>query len=67
MTEASHEFQVFAKPIGPISNLSCSYCCYLKKRSLYPKTESFCMPDDLLEEYIVQHMAAWTEPTIIFL
>ena len=51
-------FQVFAKPGGPTCNLDCSYCYYLEKDRLYPDTGSFRMTDDLLEEYIVQHIEA---------
>jgi uncharacterized protein len=58
MVRASREFQVFAKPAGSICNLDCHYCYYLKKEHLFPKTESFRMPDDILEEYIVQHIDA---------
>jgi len=66
MAEASHEFQVFVKPIGSICNLDCHYCYYLKKEQLYPKGESFRMPDDILEEYILQHIEASPEPVIRF-
>jgi len=58
MVNASREFQVFAKPVGSICNLDCHYCYYLKKEHLYPKGESFRMPDYILEEYIIQHIAA---------
>jgi len=58
MVRASREFQVFAKPADSICNLDCHYCYYLKKEHLFPKTESFRMPDDILEEYIVQHIDA---------
>src|SRR4030065_1992854 len=58
MVKASREFQVFAKPVGSICNLDCHYCYYLKKKDLYPKGESFRMPDSILEEYIIQHIAA---------
>lgn len=58
MATASRDFQIFAKPIGAICNLDCHYCYYLKKEYLYPAGEGFRMPDDLLEEYIVQHIAA---------
>jgi len=64
--KASREFQVFAKPIGSICNLDCHYCYYLKKKDLYPKRESFRMPDDILEEYIVQHIDASPEKVIRF-
>jgi len=66
MVKASREFQVFAKPIGSICNLDCHYCYYLKKEHIYPKGESFRMPDDILEEYIVQHIEASPEQVIRF-
>ncbi|MEE9564309.1 MAG: anaerobic sulfatase maturase [Candidatus Hydrothermarchaeaceae archaeon] len=66
MAKASREFQVFAKPIGSVCNLGCHYCYYLKKEHLYPKGESFRMPDGILEEYIVQHIEASPEPVINF-
>lgn len=59
-------FQVFVKPIGAACNLNCEYCYYLKKNRLYPETESFRMPDIILEEYIVQHIEASGEPVIRF-
>ncbi len=66
MTKASREFQVFVKPIGSVCNLDCSYCYYSKKGQLYPKGESFRMTDDILEEYIVQHIEAYPEEVIRF-
>ena len=66
MVKASREFQVFVKPIGSLCNLDCHYCYYLKKEQLYPKGESFRMPNDILEEYIVQHIDASSEPVIRF-
>jgi len=66
MVKASHEFQVFAKPVDSICNLDCHYCYYLKKEHLYPKGESFRMPDDILEEYIVQHINASLDQVIGF-
>ena len=64
--KASREFQIFAKPVGAICNLDCHYCYYLQKELLYPQTQSFRMPDDLLEEYIVQQIAIAPETTINF-
>ncbi len=66
MVKASREFQVFAKPIGSICNLDCHYCYYLKKEHLYPKGKSFRMSDEILEEYIVQHIDASPETVIRF-
>ena len=58
MAKASREFQVFVKPAGSLCNLGCHYCYYLNKEHLYPKGESFRMPYDILEEFIVQHIEA---------
>jgi uncharacterized protein len=66
MVKSLHDFQVFVKPAGPLCNLDCAYCYYLKKDQLYPQRESFRMPDIILEEYIVQHIEACTEPVIRF-
>ncbi len=66
MVRASREFQVFAKPAGSICNLACHYCYYLEKERLFPETESYRMPDDLLEAYIVQHIAASPGSVISF-
>jgi len=66
MVKASREFQVFVKPAGPICNMDCRYCYYLKKEHLFPEGESFRMPDEILEEYIVQHIEASPETVIRF-
>jgi len=66
MTRAFPEFQVFTKPAGSICNLDCHYCYYLNKEHLYPKGESFRMTDDILEEYIVQHINASLDQVISF-
>jgi uncharacterized protein len=60
-------FQVMAKPIGPICNLSCKYCYYLEKSSLYGNQQTFRMGEDLLESYISQYIQSQTSSTIIFL
>jgi uncharacterized protein len=66
MDGVSRAFQVFVKPTGALCNLNCEYCYYLNKTLLYPENESFLMPDIILEEYIVQHIEASTEPVIQF-
>ncbi len=58
MAGARREFQDFAKPAGPVCNLECRYCYYLKKKDLYEKGDPLRMSDDILEEYIVQHIDA---------
>jgi len=66
MAKASRPYQIFAKPIGSVCNLSCAYCYYLKKQDLYPDEISFRMPDDILEEYILQHIETCPDPVIPF-
>ena len=66
MEQPSREFQIFAKPVGPRCNLNCHYCYYLEKVDLYPGKESIRMPGNILEEYIIQHITASTEPVINF-
>ena len=66
MGKVSREFQVFVKPAGAVCNLDCLYCYYRDKRSLYPDTGVFRMPESLLEEYIVQHIEAAPGPEIDF-
>lgn len=57
---------MFVKPVGAACNLNCDYCYYLEKSRLYPGAGAFCMPGVILEEYIVQHIEASSEPVIRF-
>ncbi len=66
MRKARRDFQIFVKPIGALCNLKCHYCYYLQKEHLYPEHESFRMPDEILEEYIVQHIDASPGPVVGF-
>jgi uncharacterized protein len=66
MTAESREFQIFVKPVGPVCNLNCRYCYYLKKKDQYPSTDRFLMSDDVLEKYVIQHIQASTENIISF-
>jgi len=66
METKSRDFQIFAKPVGPVCNLNCRYCYYLGKKSLYPDTNHFLMSDDILEKYVIQHIKASTDTTINF-
>ncbi|MBT3373171.1 MAG: anaerobic sulfatase maturase [Rhodospirillaceae bacterium] len=54
------------KPVGAICNLDCGYCYYLEKEQLYPKSQSHRMADELLENYIIQHIEASPDETIFF-
>jgi len=66
VTSAAHGFQVFAKPAGAACNLACRYCYYLGKGHRAPEGGSIDMPEDLLGEYIVQHIAASPDDLIRF-
>ncbi len=52
---------VIAKPIGPLCNLRCSYCFYLRKQSLYAEDETWRMSDETLEAYVRQYVEAQPE------
>ena len=60
------DFQVFVKPVGAACNLACQYCYYLDKQLLYPEGTASRMSDDLLEEYIIQHINASSGPELFF-
>jgi len=63
MTQSSGPwpFQVMVKPNGPRCNLDCKYCYYLEKERLYPETKKFRMPDEVLERYVRDYIAAQAE------
>lgn len=62
---AIRDFQLFVKPVGAWCNLHCNYCYYLDKQHLHP-LKGICMPDELLENYIIQHLDAATEEPVLF-
>lgn len=75
MAGAERSFQVFVKPVGAACNLACRYCYYLDKgpaatgcaRPLdVTEGHSAVMPDDLLETYIAQHIAASPDEVVRF-
>ena len=65
MNTITREFQIFAKPVGSLCNLQCSYCYYLDKKELYPEKTTL-VDNDLLRDYIIQHIEATTEEVILF-
>jgi len=66
MAVASRGFQVFVKPGGAACNLACRYCYYLGKGPGGPAEAPARMPEDLLEDYIAQHIAASPDEIIRF-
>jgi len=55
-------FQILAKPTGANCNLNCSYCFFLSKQRLYPRSR-FRMTDEVLESYFQQYLAAQRVPS----
>jgi len=47
----------FIKPVSADCNLACTYCFYLPKADLYPKTRRHRMSDEVLRELIAQSTA----------
>lgn len=66
MDLASRDFQIFVKPAGSLCNLNCVYCYYLKRKHLYSKDVSFRMSENILEEYIKQHLRVYPDPEVRF-
>ncbi len=60
------DFQVMAKPHGPICNLKCSYCYYLEKENLYPNQAQWRMSLEVLESFVRQYIQAQNGPVVTF-
>ncbi|MFT3784927.1 MAG: anaerobic sulfatase maturase [Tepidisphaeraceae bacterium] len=63
VASARRPFHVMTKPIGPKCNIGCSYCFYLEKEKLYPDERKWAMPENVLEEYVRQYIAAQPQGT----
>jgi uncharacterized protein len=55
-----------AKPVGPVCNLSCAYCYYLGKTSLFPAGQRYRMSDEVLEAYVASFIKASPGPLVHF-
>ena len=62
---SSTPFNLMVKPRGPICNLNCEYCYYLKKENLYPNSD-FHMPDEVLESFTRQYIQSQRTSPITF-
>ncbi|MBN1202258.1 MAG: anaerobic sulfatase maturase [Anaerolineae bacterium] len=58
-------FHIMVKPSGAVCNLDCKYCYFLSKERLYPGS-AFRMPDDVLEDFTRQYIAAQRVPVVTF-
>jgi uncharacterized protein len=58
---------VMAKPSGSVCNIDCKYCFYLEKEKLYPDARNnWRMSDAVLEQYVIQYIAAQDVPAVNF-
>ena len=59
-------FHTTVKPIGPACNLQCAYCYYLGKANLLAHQGPRQIPEELLERFIVEYVAAQDAEEIVF-
>jgi len=57
---------VVAKPIGPVCNLTCEYCFYLEKQSLFGPGEQYRMSDSVLSAFITNYITSQPTPIVEF-
>lgn len=58
-------FNIMVKPRGPVCNLDCHYCYFLKKTELYPGSD-FRMDDNVLAEFTRQYIQSHPTKEITF-
>jgi uncharacterized protein len=66
---ASRPFHLLAKPIGPICNLDCAYCFYLRKETLYPGRTgkaAWTMSDAVLDAFVRDYIVAQPGAAVSF-
>ena len=65
--KAQTPFSIMAKPIGPVCNLDCSYCYYVRKNELYDREDPKAqMRPELLEAYVRDFFHANPAETVTF-
>lgn len=56
-----------AKPIGPVCNLDCTYCYYVRKQELYDRADPRAkLTDAQLDAYIRDYLLANPSPVVTF-
>ena len=55
-TRVDTGFQVMVKPVGPVCNLSCTYCFYRYKQDLLPPAHDWNMSIETLEIFVRQYL-----------
>ncbi len=68
MKDRRAPFHLMAKPTGPLCNLNCSYCYYLKKEKLYGDSppKDWRMADDLLDHFIKSYLQSQPPGEVLF-
>src|SRR5687768_14329190 len=59
-------FHVMLKPSGPICNIDCSYCFYLRKEELYEGGASFRMSEEVVDSFTRQYIEGQKVPEVTF-
>jgi uncharacterized protein len=59
-------YHVMIKPRGPLCNLDCSYCFYLRKEALFDRDSRFRMSEEVLEEFTRQYIEQQRVPEVTF-
>lgn len=59
-------FHTTAKPMGATCNLACTYCYYLAKDKLLGREGPRQIPEELLERFIVEYVAAQDAEEVVF-
>ena len=63
---AQHGFHLMAKPAGPACNLRCRYCFYSEKKRFFRESNTWRMPDEVLEAYTQDYIASQPGPSVVF-
>ena len=66
MDDENREFQVFVKAVGARCNLRCSYCYYLEHQYHGPVDAGKRMSDEVVTEYVRQHIVASDGKNVFF-
>lgn len=66
MKSEARPFHVMAKPGGPLCNLDCTYCYYLRKKEMFGPGATFRMSPDVLEAYVRGYIEAHPGPEVTF-
>jgi len=63
IAQVQYPYNIICKPIGPVCNLQCDYCYYLKKEKIFSHQhrDDFKMSEEILDRFIQQYIASQPE------